>query len=73
MPVVRGTSKEKLYNDLARLGNLLKQKIVQETVLLFKMLDTNVSSAYSIIHISVSTYNTRNTNITQFPVKHNLF
>lgn len=51
MPAVRGTFKEKLYNDLAGLGNPLKQKIVQETVLLFKMLDTNVSSAYSILFI----------------------
>ena len=71
---IRGTSKEKLYNELD-LETLEKRRWYRKLCCFFKIFRYKFPKyLLNIILISVGTYNTRNTNnIPLFKVKHNFF
>ena len=71
---IRGTSKEKLYNELG-LETLEKRRWYRKLCCFFKIFRYKCPKyLYNIIPTSVSTYNTRNTNnIPLFKVKNNSF
>ena len=71
---IRGTSKEKLYNELG-LESLEKRRWYRKLCCFFEIFRYKCPKyLFNIIPTSVSTYNTRNTNnIPLFKVKHNFF
>ena len=71
---IRGTSKEKLYDELG-LETLEKRRWYRKLCCFFKIFRYKCPKyLFNIIPTSVSTYNTRNTNnIPLFKVKHNFF
>ena len=71
---IRGTSTEKLYNELG-LETLEKRRWYRKLCCFYKVHKSHSSKyLFNIIPITVSRYNTRNTNnIPQFKVKHNFF
>ena len=71
---IRGTSKEKLYNEVG-LETLEKKRCYRKLCCFFKIFRYKCPKyLFNIIHISVSTYNAKYThNISLFKVKHNFF
>ena len=71
---VRGTSTEKLYNELG-LETLEKRRWYRKLCCFYKVYKSHSPKyLFNIIPLTVSTYNTRNiSNIPQFKVKHNFF
>ena len=71
---IRGTSTEKLYNELG-LETLEKRRWYRKLCCLYSVYENHSPKYFfNIIPITVSRYNTRNTyNISQFKVKHNFF
>ena len=71
---IRGTSTEKLYNELG-LETLKKRRWYRKLCCFYRVYKSNSPNyLFNIIPITVNRYNTRNTNnIPQFNVKHNFF
>ena len=71
---IRGTSTEKLYNELG-LETLEKRRWYWKLCCFYKVYQSHSPKCFfNIIPVTVSRYNTRNTNnIPQFKVKHNFF
>ena len=71
---IRGTSTEKLYNDLG-LETLEKRRWYRKLCCFYKVYKSHSPKyLFNIIPVTVSTFSTRNTdNIPQFKVKHNFF
>ena len=71
---IRGTSTEKLYNELG-LETLEKRRWYRKLCCFYKVYKSHSPKyLFNIIPVTVSRYNTRNTNnIPQFKVKHNFF
>ena len=71
---IRGTSTEKLYNELG-LETLEKRRWYWKLCCFYKVYQSHSPKCFfNIIPVTVSRYNTRNTNnITHFKVKHNVF
>ena len=71
---IRGTSTEKLYNELG-LETLEKKRWYRKLCCFYKVYKSHSPKyIFNFIPVTMSTYNTRNTNnIPQFKVKHNFF
>ena len=71
---IRGTSTEKLYNELG-LETLEKRRWYRKLCCFYKVYKSHSPKyLFNIIPVTVSIYNTRSTNnISQFKVKHNFF
>ena len=74
MGAIRGTSTEKLYNELG-LETLEKRRWYRKLCCFYKVYKSHsLKYLFNIIPVTVSRYNTRNTNnIPQFKVKQNFF